>query len=169
MCHLGLGCWRNLCFCNPLLSSRLLSSAYLRSRLLAAGYTKLGHVLSSSVEAISQRTEVKSARVIQQLIGEARGALGEEYRDFLDNTTVIHEWTEGYDYVFPSLTVRAAVENWEEDDRCLLTFKTPVLDCFESTGKKALYLTCLKVSNANILTGVFSTKWMDFLGLDSFP
>ncbi len=49
------------------------------------------------------------------------------------------------------------MENWEEDDHCLLTFKTPVLDCFELTGK-ALYLTCVKMSNARFLTGVFSTK-----------
>ncbi len=53
------------------------------------------------------------------------------------------------------------MENWEEDDHCLLTFKTPVLDCFELTGKKALYLTCVKVSNARFLTGVFSTKFRD--------
>lgn len=75
----------------------------------------------------------------------------------------------GYDYIFPSLIVGAALENWEEDDHFLLTFKIPVLDCFESNGKKVLYLTCVKVSNGNLLTGVSSKKWMDFRGLDPPP
>lgn len=79
---------------------------------------------------------------------------------------MIHKWKEGFDYVFPSLIVRASVENWEEDDHCLLTFKTPVLECFESAGKKALYFICVKVSNARLLTGVFSTKWILFLDLN---
>ncbi len=78
----------------------------------------------------------------------------------MNNTEMIREWTEGLDYEFPSLIVSAAVENWEEDDHCLLTFKTPVLDCFELTGKKALYLTCVKVSNARFLT-VFSPNKME--------
>ncbi len=78
----------------------------------------------------------------------------------MNNTEMIREWTEGLDYEFPSLIVSAAVENWEEDDHRLLTFQTPVLDCFELTGKKALYLTCVKVSNARFLT-VFSPNKME--------
>lgn len=66
-------------FFNPLFPSRLLSSACLRSRLLAAGYTKLGHVLNSSVEVITQRTKVKSARMIQQLVAEVHGTLRKEH------------------------------------------------------------------------------------------
>ncbi len=155
-------------FFNSFFSSKFVSSACLRSRLVAAGYTKLGHVLTSKVEVISQRTKVKSARMIRQFVAEMHGEL-KEHRDLMDNTEMIREWTEGLDYEFPSIIVSAAVENWEEDDHSLLMFKTPVLDCFELTGKKALYLTCVKVSNASFLTGVFSTKWRDFLGLDSSP
>ncbi len=46
-------------FFNSFFSSKFVSSACLRSRLVAAGYTKLGHVLTSNVEVISQRTKVK--------------------------------------------------------------------------------------------------------------
>ncbi len=97
---------------------------------MTAGYTKLGHVLSSSGEVISQMTEVKSARMKQQFAAEVHGELKKDHRDLMDNTETIHEWTELLDYEFPSLIVSAAVENGEEDDHCLLTFKTPVLDCF---------------------------------------
>ncbi len=129
---------------------------------MAAGYTKLGYVLSSNVEVISQMTKVKSARMIQQFVAEVHGELKKEHRDLMNNTEMIREWTEGLDYEFPSLIVSAAVENWEEDDHCLLTFKTPVLDCFELTGKKALYLTCVKVSNARFLTVFFPNKMEGF-------
>ncbi len=116
---------------------------------MAAGYTKLGHVLTSNVEVISQRTKVKSARMIRQFVAEMHGEL-KEHRDLMDNTEMIREWTEGLDYEFlQSLSVAALWRIWEEDDHSLLMFKTPVLDCFELTGKKALYLTCVKVSNAN--------------------
>ncbi len=38
------------------------------------------------------------------------------------------------------------------------------MDCFGLTGK-ALYLTCVKVTNARFLTGISSIKWRDFLDL----
>ncbi len=39
------------------------------------------------------------------------GKLKKEHRDLMDNTEMIRERTEGLDYEFPSLIVRAAVEN----------------------------------------------------------
>lgn len=115
------------------------------------------------MEIISQRTEVKSVRMKQQFVAEVRGELRKEHRDLTDNTEMIHEWIEGLDYEFPSLIFSAAVENWEDDDHSLLTFKPQVLDCFELTEKKALYFSCVKVSNARLLTGVSLIKWRDFL------
>ncbi len=47
---------------------------------------KLGHVLSSSLEVISQRTEVKSARMKPQFAAEVHGELKKEHRDLMDNT-----------------------------------------------------------------------------------
>lgn len=156
-------------FLNSFLPTHLLSSECLRSRLLAAGYTKLGHVLSSSTEEICQRTGMKSLRIMQQFSAEIYSGLKEEYSVFLHNADVLHGWTKGMDYAFPSLIVNAAVENWEEDEQCLLTFKIPVLECFKSVRKKTLYLICVKVSNARFLSGVCSTKWTEFFGLDSSP
>ncbi|KAL6468959.1 hypothetical protein MHYP_G00224830 [Metynnis hypsauchen] len=63
-------------------------------------------------------------------------------------------------YDFPELTVNPAVE-WTEDERCLLSFTTPVLGAFSLAGRKALYLVCVKVSQAHFLDGVF--------GADSSP
>lgn len=58
-------------------------------KMLGAGYTKFGHVISSSAEEMCQRT--------------------------------------GLEYVFPPLIVNTAVENLEEEEQYLLTFKIPVL------------------------------------------
>lgn len=49
---------------------------------------------------------------------------------------------------------------------CLLK---PQLDSFESAGKKALYVICVKVTNAHLLLGVTSSKWTDFFGVDISP
>ncbi len=50
---------------------------------------------------------------------------------------------------------------------CLL--KTPQLDNFESASKKALYVTCVKVTNAHLLSGVMSSKWIDFFWNGHLP
>jgi len=65
---------------------------------------------------------------------------------------------EGHGYIFPSIIVSAAVEDWVEDESCLLSLRTPVLESFESAGKKSLYLICVKVSNMQFFNGVSSTS-----------
>ncbi len=61
------------------------------------------------------------------------------------------------------------MEDWVEDESRLLTLKTPVLESFDSAGKKSLYLICVKVSNMQFLNGVSSTRWTQFFGSDSSP
>ncbi len=46
---------------------------------------------------------------------------------------------------FPNLGVSAAVETSAEDEGKLLSFKTPELNLFADTGKRALHHTCVKV------------------------
>lgn len=156
-------------FLNSFLPSRLLHSAFLRARLLSAGCTKLGHLLHTSLETLGRKAGVKSTRVLQKLVTEVIGELDFNYRSFLDNPAIIDEWRSGCKYCFPSLTVRAAVGDWQEQRKGLLSFRTPQMDGFESVGKKALYVTCVKVSNLQSLSGVLSTKWTEVFGIDSSP
>ncbi len=101
--------------------------------------------------------------MIQQFVAEMHGEFKKEHRDLMDNTEMIREWTEGIYYEFPLLIFSAAVENWETDDHSLLTFKTPVLDCFELTAKKA---SCCSLHN-NTDTGWFFRTGVLFLGSSS--
>ncbi len=65
--------------------------------------------------------------------------------------------------------ITADSRDWHEEEHFILSFKTPQLDNFESASKKALYVTCVKVTNTHLLSGVMSSKWIDFLGMDISP
>ncbi|KAL7875345.1 hypothetical protein AOLI_G00103080 [Acnodon oligacanthus] len=130
--------------------------------------TKLGHLMSSGSAAMSERTGIRSGRLLDQVMAEVQGSLPAEYLSFLNDQSVIAQWREGSRYDFPELTVSPAGE-WTEDERCLLSFTTPVLGTFSLVGRRALYLLCVKVSQAHFLDGVLSTKWSELFGADSSP
>ncbi len=88
---------------------------------------------------------------------------------FLKNPAVLNEWVEGHDYSCPSIIISAAVKDWEENESCLMSLSTPVVEDFESAGKKTLYLICVKISNMQLLNGVPATRWTHFFGPDSSP
>ncbi len=44
--------------------------------------------------------------------------------------------------MFPSLKVTIAMGEWEDDENCLLSLKTPQLDEFEEVKRKTLYFLC---------------------------
>ncbi len=66
----GLWLFEEPVFSNSLLQSRLMSAKSLRSRLIAAGCIKLGHVLSIKIEDLSERTGVRSLRLLKKAISE---------------------------------------------------------------------------------------------------
>ena len=119
----GMWLFEEPLFFNPFLPSALLSSAVLRSRLVATGYTKLGHLMSTGTAAVSERTGIRSGRLLDQVMAEVQRSLPADYLSFLNDPSVIAQWREGCQYDFPELTVSPA-----EDERCLLSFTTPVLD-----------------------------------------
>ncbi|KAK3531057.1 hypothetical protein QTP70_008761 [Hemibagrus guttatus] len=131
-------------FNNHLLNPRVLCSASLCSRLRTSGYTKLGHIVSTGWAAVRERTRIRSQRLLDQLAAETVGLLPAAYQ----------EQYEGGQYEFPSLNISAAVEEWQEDERLILSFTTPELGTFELAGKKALYMICVKVWHAQALAGV---------------
>ncbi len=70
---------------------------------------------------------------------------------------------------FPNLGVSAAVETSAGDERKLLIFKTPELNLFADTGKRALYYTCVKVMHFESLKCVPDSKWQGIEGFDGSP
>ncbi len=58
---------------------------------------------------------------------------------------------------------------FQEREGCLLNFRTPVLELFSETGKKALYITCVKVSHMNSLKGLKESKWQEVFGSETSP
>ncbi|KAG1936194.1 hypothetical protein F2P79_018859 [Pimephales promelas] len=70
---------------------------------------------------------------------------------------------------FPELRIIPAAAIFEEKEGSLLTFKIPVLDCFSKTEKKALHVTCVKVSHSPSLGGVKDSKLQEFFGSGSSP
>ena len=115
----GMWLFEEPLFFNPFLPSALLSSAVLRSRLVATGYTKLGHLMSTGTAAVSERTGIRSGRLLDQVMAEVQRSLPADYLSFLNDPSVIAQWREGCQYDFPELTVSPAVE-WTEDERHLL-------------------------------------------------
>ncbi|MCJ8730194.1 hypothetical protein PDJAM_G00181370 [Pangasius djambal] len=156
-------------FDNPLLQSRLLSSASLCSRLRTTGCMKLGHLVSIDPAALAERTGIRSHRTLDQLTAEIRRSLPAGHQEFLNGAPAIAQWRRGGHYYFPTLLVTAAVEEWTEDERLLLSFTTPELGTFELAGKKALYTLCVKVCHARSLAGVSASKWTELFGNDSSP
>ncbi|MCI4376030.1 hypothetical protein PGIGA_G00183470 [Pangasianodon gigas] len=156
-------------FNNPLLQSRMLSSASLCSRLRTAGCMKLGHLVSIDPAALAERTGIRSRPTLDQLTAEIRRSLPAGYQEFLNGAPAITQWKGGGHYDFPTLLVSAAVEEWRENERLLLSFTTPELGTFELAGKKALYTLCVKVCHARSLAGVSASKWTELFGNDSSP
>lgn len=167
--HAGLWLFEEPLFLNYFLPSRLMSGPSLRAVLTPAGCTKLGHILTISLEDLSERTGVRSLRLLKQATTEIFKSLHVDHKTLTNDSETIHQWRKGVPYVFPSLNVTIAVGEWQDDVKCLLSFKTPQLGVFEEVGKKALYISCVKASNAGRLSGIPSTKWTDFFGILSSP
>ncbi len=70
---------------------------------------------------------------------------------------------------FPNVRVSAAVETSAGDEGKLSSFKTPELNLFADTGKRALYHTCVKVIHFESLQCVPESKWQGIEGCDGSP
>ncbi|KAK3521360.1 hypothetical protein QTP70_003437 [Hemibagrus guttatus] len=148
-------------FNNHLLKPRVLCSASLCSRLRTSGYMKLGHIVSTGWAAVRERTRIRSQRLLDQLAAETVGSLPAAYQELLNDPTVTAN--------FPSLNISAAVEEWQKDERLILSFTTLELGTFELAGKKALYMLCVKVWHAQALAGVPASRWTEYFGNRSSP
>ncbi len=72
----------------------------------------------------------------------------------------------GEKYQFPSISISAAAEENYEDADTILSFNTPEMGQFCEASKKAIYITCVKVTNRTVLKRVRVGRWTDVFGPD---
>ena len=95
-------------FGNNFITSQVLCSVSLRSRLREAGCVKLGHLMKTSIPHLAERTNIRSNRLLCRLVEEVCASLPEVLTAFAEDRTISDKWDDEYEYVFPSLTVSPA-------------------------------------------------------------
>lgn len=135
--------------------------------MFEAGITKLGHLTKASMETLSGITNIRSSRMLKRIVEEVWQSLSEPLRGFAKNHA--GQWKDDGVYIFPSLSVCPAAEEWREESGLLLTMQTPVLGVFSSCGKKQLYFSCVKVLNLHTLAGVKESRWCEVFASDVTP
>lgn len=158
-------------FHNPLIQSRMLRSASVQRILVRAGLTKLGGLRSAgqwkTAARLSQETGCKSQRFLEKLLEEAMTSLPGRFREALEAEPAEDQsdlWPE-----FPSLSICAAVDEQEDENGALLSFRTPKLSDFATVSKKSMYAVAVKVLNRASLAGVQESRWIGVLAPGSSP
>ncbi|KAK3518928.1 hypothetical protein QTP70_015518 [Hemibagrus guttatus] len=98
--------------------------------------TIMEYIYHCNAQTPRERTGIRSQRLLDQLAAETVGSLPAAYQEFLNDPTVIDQWREGNQYEFSTLNISAAVEEWQEDERSILSFTTPELGIFELAEKR---------------------------------
>ncbi|KAF1375259.1 hypothetical protein PFLUV_G00237720 [Perca fluviatilis] len=166
----GMWLFEEPLFFNNFLGTRTLQSASLRASLREAGCTKLGHLMKMtaiSVDVLRVRSNITSSRLIDRVVKEVCAALGPPQRTLVENRSLCEQWSDGWEYSFPSLTITPSVGEWQEEAGQLLSFSTPQLGKFQDAGKKELYYTCIKVLNIRFLAELKESRWTEFFGPDA--
>ena len=156
-------------FYNDFLRTDTFSSRMLRNKFIEAGIIKLGHLTKTSWEPLGDITNIRSSRVLKRIVEEVLQSLSVPLRAFAENLTPADQWDDDCEYLFPSLIISPAADGWREESGLLLSFKTPVLGNFSSSGKKQLYVSCVKVLNLRSLAGVKETRWTDVFAAGCTP
>lgn len=127
---------------NPLfLTTTMLYSASFQLKLMSIGYSEPVHLMSSTSAELSERKGIKSTHLFEKVCIETV--------DFL-----------------PSLCPNQ-ITFWftEENQAQVWSFVLPQLGVFQSVGRKALYITCVKVSHLQESFGLVSNKWTELFGI----
>lgn len=152
---------------NPLIQTRTLSSGALTNCLFRAGLTKIGnlHHLGGlkTAAALQCDTGIRFLCLLQQVLEEVQNVLPGTCREALD-VQQCQDWEKNYQ--FPSISMSVVVKENYEDADSILSFKTPELGRFCKTSKKAIYVTCVKVTHQTVLKRVRVGRWIDVFGPD---
>lgn len=115
---------------NAFITSQVLSSASMRSRLREAGCVKLGHLMKLFIPELADLLDVRSNRLLLRLVEEVCASLPGALRAYAVDRTLSDQWDDEHEYIFPSLAVSPAVGQWQDEDDLLLSLKTPQLGDF---------------------------------------
>ncbi|XP_075968244.1 adhesion G-protein coupled receptor G6 [Anarhichas minor] len=165
----GMWLFEEPLFGSSYITSQVLTSVSLRSRLREAGCVKLGHLMKTSIPQLAELINIRSSRLLLRLVEEVCASLPAVLRAFVGDRTLSDQWDNECEYVFPPLAVCPAVGQWEDEEDILLSLKTPQLGDFETLGRKAAYQVSVKVSNLRSLAGVRVSRWTEFFGRGSSP
>lgn len=123
---------------NSALNLDVFKDISLRKSLWAAKITKIGHLIPEgewlSAETFAEKLGIRSVRVAKKILTQIAESLPQSYRLSLETYN-----GEMDTFDFPELEITSELENWEETEGGLLSFKTPQLGVFSNTGKKSLY------------------------------
>ncbi|TDG95854.1 hypothetical protein EPR50_G00244570 [Perca flavescens] len=122
-----------------------------------------------SVDVLRVRSNITSSRLIDRVVKEVCAALGSHQQTLVENRSLCEQWSDGWEYSFPSLTITPSVGGWQEEAGQLLSFSTPQLGKFQDAGKKELYYTCIKVLNIRFLAELKESRWTEFFGPEVSP
>ncbi len=149
-------------FFNPLISVELLCSAMVRLAMLKAGVSKICHLRRGlswiSEEELAQQMGFRSERFIKKLLYDLEEALPVSIRDYM-KVFPVDNCNAGGNAHFPELHVSIKKEDWQEDDRKLLSMDTPELNLFSILSRQTLYRACVKTINYQHLKNVRDIKW----------
>ncbi len=158
-------------FNNPLIEVKELSLRSLRSVMAKAGCTKVSELRDGnkwkSPEEMCCLTGIKSVRFMNIILNSIFLFLPSALRQLReDNELILKDNDENYD--FPELKISAAIEEKTEKDS-ILNFRTPQMTTFEEISKKAICVTCVKVTSYSSLKSVKESKWTDIFGAEFSP
>ncbi|KAL7827966.1 hypothetical protein AOLI_G00311180 [Acnodon oligacanthus] len=160
----------------------------LHSHLVATGYTKLGHLTSSGLVTMSERTGIRSGCLLDQVMAEVQRSLPGDYLVFQKDPSVIpvegrlsgwrtalspEEQKQVRDY--SAGVVGPSEHNPFADIRITLDLQDcegPLLECegesvmsYGTVSGKLLYRACVKVLNKKRRRSRSDTPWRDVFNL----
>ncbi len=132
----------------------------------SAKITKIGHLIHKggwiSAEALALKMGMRSVRVAERLLNQINDILPEEYRLDLEASDMDTS-------VFPELTFSVDTGEWQEIDGGLLSIRSSQPSLFGDTGKKDLYVLCVKAVHLHMLENLRESKWLDVFGSGVSP
>lgn len=90
---------------NSFITSQVLSSVSLRSKLRETGCMKLGHLMKTSIPHLAGLLNIRSNRLLLRLVEEVCASLPEALRAYAVDRTLSDQWDDEHEFVFPSLVV----------------------------------------------------------------
>jgi len=96
------------------------------------------------LQRLAEKQGVRSIHLTPRLLNDLLECLPMEYKHGLETSN------EHIDVIFPELKIAPVFDAFQEREGTLLTFRTPELELFSETGKKARHVTCVKVSHMGV-------------------